>query len=301
MKKGWKVFWIVCIALAVLGSAFCISGALLGATMAGVREIFQDWPEQHGYYASGEYSGDASASGYTEETAEGAESGEAYAQEDGVQENRFMNVQKLEVDVTWLEVWIQQTEENQITVQSELDEEIRNDFFVQQDGEELQIGLKNRDKWEKTHLAAGGVKGTVTIGLPQDQKLQEISLKIGAGTLEADTLLAQELDVELGAGKVYVSDFTAEKMKLECGAGEADITGDAAREVEIECGVGIVTYYASGSQYDYNYKLECGIGTLDVGDNSYSGLGNEHQIDNGSSRKMEIECGIGQVEVAFDE
>ena len=40
MKKRWKVFWIMCISLGILGIALCISGILLGATMETVRGTF---------------------------------------------------------------------------------------------------------------------------------------------------------------------------------------------------------------------------------------------------------------------
>ena len=40
MKKGWKIFWVMCISLGVLGIALCISGIILGATAEKIREVF---------------------------------------------------------------------------------------------------------------------------------------------------------------------------------------------------------------------------------------------------------------------
>ena len=62
------------------------------------------------------------------------------------------------------------------------------------------------------------------------------------------------------------------------------------------------TLLAAGkiTQEDYNYDLECGVGNLDVGSDSYSGLGREKSISNtGADRKVDLECGMGNVSVNF--
>ena len=123
---------------------------------------------------------------------------------------------------------------------------------------------------------------------------------VGEGRLTADHFQAEELKIEVGAGQVYLDSFTADELDLECGAGEADLYGDALKKVKIECGVGTVRYSTAGSREDYDYEVECGIGSVTVGDDTYSGLGSERKINNGGSRKMEIECGIGVVDVSFD-
>ena len=56
----------------------------------------------------------------------------------------------------------------------------------------------------------------------------------------------------------------------------------------------------TGTQDEYNYDLQCGIGNLDIGSDSYSGLGREKHISNASAdRKLELECGMGNVSVSF--
>ena len=46
--------------------------------------------------------------------------------------------------------------------------------------------------------------------------------------------------------------------------------------------------------------MECGVGNLDVGSDSYSGLGREKSISNkGADRKLNLECGMGNISVDF--
>ena len=109
----------------------------------------------------------------------------------------------------------------------------------------------------------------------------------------------QELEIEMGAGTVYLNrDIETEKLSVEMGAGEfADLS---ARKTDGECGLGELDLTLTGTQEDYNYDLECGVGNLDVGSDSYSGLGREKTISNkGADRKLDLECGMGNISVDF--
>ena len=92
---------------------------------------------------------------------------------------------------------------------------------------------------------------------------------------------AREADLEIGTGSMTFADLSARKTDGECGLGELDLT-------------------LTGTQENYNYDLECGVGNLDVGSDSYSGLGREKSISNkGADRKLDLECGMGNISVDF--
>lgn len=298
MKKGWKVFWILCISLSIFAIALCISGILLGATTERIREVFGMYrPEME----ISEYAADA----YFKDDVEGSSSGtpleEASDPENSGGEQFFSNIEELEIDVTCLDVEILQRSGSEIYIDIRgLDDEIREDLVITQKGEKLNVELKNKSKWEKLSNNWYGTKGTLFMQIPEDLYFKEASVKVGAGVLTVDDIYAKELDIEVGAGQVYLNSFTAWELELECGAGEADLYGEIQKEAKIECGVGSVSYTAKGSQEDYDYEVSCGIGSVTVGDDSYSGLGGERKIQNGGSKKMEIECGIGMVDVSFD-
>lgn len=293
MKKGWKIFWVMCISLSVLAIALCISGILLGATAENIQEVFgirhmardgaRDYFEKtHAYL---EDAGDASS--YDAREPEGS-SWEQY----------YSDIQELKIDVSCLQVDIYEGDGSDIIVNTyDVDQEILDDLVIQKKNEELKIEMKNKKRWE---IPDNENRGTLNIQIPPGLRFQEVSVTVGAGVFSASGLCAEELDIEVGAGQVYLHAFTAEELDLECGAGTADLYGDVQKEAKIECGVGQVTYTAEGSQADFDYKVNCGIGSVTVGDDSYSGLGSERKISNGGSKKMEIECGIGLVDVSFE-
>lgn len=294
----------MCISLGILGIALCISGWLLGATMETVRSIFglrdvnarflEDHYENSVREArefSEDYDGEA-------ESYDDANDREYTAPQAGQQ---FSDIRELEIDVTRLDVEILEWDGREILVDTgDMGQDILDDLEISREDGELKIELKNKKKWENLVHSGYEPEGTLLIQIPAGQRFWEASVKVGEGRLTADHIQAEELKIEVGAGQVYLDSFTADELDLECGAGEADLYGDALKKVKIECGVGTVRYSTAGSREDYDYEVECGIGSVTVGDDTYSGLGSERKINNGGSRKMEIECGIGVVDVSFD-
>ena len=287
MKKGWKVFWIICAVLAGLGVLLCLVGAVTGATLTGVRSVLSSAGMDDDLYEWDEKNFGAK---------ENAEEGTGASQSTDV--NEFTDVRELDIEVTYLKVEIEEYEGRAIRVDtSEIDENLRNSLNVQS-GEELKIEIKNKNRWQSLYK---NNTGTLTIQIPADYSFREVSIDIGAGELWIENITASELSINVGAGRAVAERFTADKIEVDCGAGEAEITGAAGREIKIECGVGSTTYHALGSQKDYNYVLECGIGEITVGEDSFSGMARETRIDNNGSITMEIDCGIGEVNVTFEE
>lgn len=108
-----------------------------------------------------------------------------------------------------------------------------------------------------------------------------------------------------GKGTVVVripEDKVFHEMDLEIGAGDASIALLDAKEIKIDVAAGRVTMNLPGKEADYNLDLECGAGQINLGDQSYSGLGSEKKTNNsGATRKLELECGAGQINIDFEE
>ena len=142
----------------------------------------------------------------------------------------------------------------------------------------------------------------VCISYPEDVKLQELEIEMGAGTVYLNRdVETEKLSVEMGAGEFESKNpVTAEEADLEIGTGSMTFADLSAKKISGECGLGELDLTMTGTQEDYNYDLECGVGNLDVGSDSYSGLGREKSISNtGADRKLDLECGMGNVSVNF--
>lgn len=183
----------------------------------------------------------------------------------------------------------------------------------------------------------GKLRGTVYLYLPKGMSLDSIDVEIGAGTLESIGLEANEIDVETdagaavieslygneidvsanagtveiyevtaqsisadaGAGSISIQNLSAEDVELNASAGSLSIEGEVGRNADIECGAGSVSMTLQGMETDYDYRLECAMGEIDINGDEYRGLSNERNIRNGGKGVFDIECSVGSVEIEF--
>lgn len=117
------------------------------------------------------------------------------------------------------------------------------------------------------------------------------------------TQCADKIKINAGVGSVGTVDgiLVCDELDLDCGVGECVIRADIRKKGEIEGGVGSISLTLVGEEQDYNYDIDCGVGSIDIEDNHYSELGNKKKIDNGADRDLEIDCGVGSVEIYFEE
>lgn len=94
-----------------------------------------------------------------------------------------------------------------------------------------------------------------------------------------------------------------EAKELEIGGGVGQITAELIRaeKIDIEGGVGTIDVTVAGKETDYSYDIECGVGSVGVGNSDYSGLGSSKHIENPGNKEIQIECGVGAVEVSFED
>lgn len=142
----------------------------------------------------------------------------------------------------------------------------------------------------------------VTIYIPSNTVLDEININIGACKLDMDELIANSVKINVGAGSLNVNKINAKSAKINCGAGKVSINSATLSKSEIECGVGSININLNGKQDAYNYDITTGIGSINIGDNTYSGFGSTRTIENvNSDNRIKLDCGVGSINVEFKE
>ena len=110
----------------------------------------------------------------------------------------------------------------------------------------------------------------------------------------------ENVDMEIGAGQAEINDLCAESLDIEVGAGQAELMNLDVQYFSATAGAGQITAELVGNEEDYNYDVECGIGEIKIGKNSYGGFGRDTHIENPEAkREMDIECGVGQIAIEF--
>ena len=192
-------------------------------------------------------------------------------------------------------------------------------FYLDNDGE-LHIIAVNVGKNNWNSLTNLSWTGSIIFYVPEGYSYDEVDIEMGAGDLVFDDLIADEISLEVGAGNIKINNVEAKKLEAAAGLGQLEIYGMDVEKLEAEVGMGNLTVQGSlngdgsvecamgnvemmlkGSEQDFNYRLEAAAGNIDLGRSSYSGLGQERRINNGASKKLDVECSMGNISINFIE
>ena len=268
MKRFTKIFLITAAVLGGLG----VLGIGIGLMLGGFP--WQPARFEHQKYETETYG----EKKQDEKKQKGQTSGGPYGTE----------IQTLELDIRYGDVRIAAADGDSISVQAENPGK----YFKEtvEDGDTLVL-LDERPAREKELV--------LTVLLPE-RMLKEISIDLGAGVLSAERLEAQDISMDLGAGQGNVNRVIAgDDAELSVGAGELQVAYFRGNALDVDCGTGRLILCAEGTEADYNYTLECGIGAVQIGERDYSGIGHEESVDHGAAKDIDVECGIGEVTVTF--
>lgn len=145
-------------------------------------------------------------------------------------------------------------------------------------------------------------KRELEIVIPEGMTFDEVDLDIGAAQADMDGFLAESIEIVIGAGQADITNVQANRLEVEVGAGQADLADVDVRELEIEVGMGQLKALVSGAKSDYAYDVECGMGNVSIGNESYGGVAAEHHEENHhADRQIDVNCGMGEVRVNFAE
>lgn len=308
MKKRWKIFWIVCGSMFLIGIICCSVSWGMGTTLTDIAHQF---PYGIGWVSEDKTYSDPDDDDDDDDIDDDIDDEQDDWDDDDDDERRdnmngianilenngkasYKDINSIKSNVYAGSIHLKKgTGTDVITVESiDINEKLGFRAF-EKDGI---LYLTSNKKIKKSNNIG---KGTITVTIPENKAFNEIELNMKAGKLKADQIRTNNLEVNAGAGEVNILDFQAEQAEFVCGAGSVTASGDAGRKLEADCGVGELLLNLKGVKEDYNYDLECGIGEIRCADESYSGFGKDYTIDNHAAKNMEIECGIGQITVKY--
>ena len=284
MKKGTKGMLIAAGVFAVAGIGLCIGGISVAAVETG-ENVFDQADEvirDHAYPLAGLIHFGKSVR--TLDTDWNITDGDTV-------ELEFAS--DLEISLKYDELLFQEYDGDKIRV--EVANDTNKDVVVNESSGKITI--------TDTHSGTSKKKKQVKVSVPAGKKFGSVVMGIDAGTIELDCdLQAEDFSLEAGAGEFSsCGTITAKNCDLQVGAGTLDIDMLDTLDLSAECGTGEISLIMAGKEKDYDYELTCGIGEIDLGDSEYSGFGIEKTISNdGASRSMVLECGMGEIDVEFD-
>lgn len=316
MKKFTKVCLILCGVFLILGIVFCIIGTAAGFQIQQLGQMVREGALS---IVPGNWDGEPDWENSGRDESDWTKNAKAWPADE---------VKNLDIEFDFGTLIIQPSENDSIEVSAEYRSNWKNHTraiqWKMKDGTlELEDAL---DKKILKLFSYSSEDAALIIRIPEGKIFHQVSMDVGAAEVSLETeLAASEIDITLGAGNAVIRENKALTLKADyatleigagsmelggievteletkCGAGDLKLRNVTAQNVDVECGVGQISMEMTGRQEDYNYEVSCGIGQVVVGDASYSGLGQSKQIQNSGNKYMEIDCGIGKIDISFAE
>ncbi len=186
----------------------------------------------------------------------------------------------------------------------------------------LRITYRQNENWPAKMFYDNDIdKQKITLIVPMDAVLDSAVFEFGAADIEMDRIAAKELYVTVGAGQLNAYNLTATELakftvgagtfcaddvvltnaELVCGVGEMDVSGTFSGDSTADCGVGAMEIGVDGEQEAYRGDLNCGLGEIRFGDIGIEGSGKRSYGTSSATSRMDIKCGIGEVDVRFED
>ena len=305
MKKGWKIFWAICGSVAAVGLVLTIVGGVLGASFTGARAAMWKYENKKEHV---EEILEQKEEAFDRDLEERERGKQAQGNFEGSNVLALYDQAKipvdtaniLDIDLPCFQIVLEEieTDVSYITCElSDMPEELEEQLIYVQEGNEQEIMLKNAKRFQN-YFDGVNPPPTLTLQIPAGY-ITQLDISVGMGALEAKNLHVNQLDVEAGAGVVDLDGFTTNALEIEVGTGKVNLAGTVQSKASIDCSMGTVDFQATGRKEDYSYDIECEVGKVTVGDETFGGLAMEKKIMNGGP-VMEIECATGTVNISFE-
>ena len=240
MKKGWKIFWLTCGITLVVGIALLGIGLGMGATMEILKERV---PIKETYSPN-------------------------------IQES-YQGIRELDLDIATGEIKILKApkEQQEITVETQkISKSLK--FKCYEEEGVLNI-TTNKKVWNWIYARNHAQDAKIYIYIPEGYKLEEVEMNLSAGSIYIEDIHTEDLDIDVDAGEVQVDSFLTNDLTMNCDMGLIEALGKTLGDADLESGVGEINFTAIGNETDYNYDLNCDIGSIVCGEREFTEIGSE--------------------------
>ena len=219
----------------------------------------------------------------------------------GASFDTFDNIQSLKVDTGYIQVVIREWDGNEVIVDtSNLSDRAKGRLSVNEIDNALKITQKQYRQRRIWGFRSSNISNEILIiQIPENYEFDNISLITGAGQIDAETIVAKNAYLEIGAGKIGIDKLISEEAHIRVGAGRFNVLGALVERVYINCGVGEVYFQIIGSEDEFDYSIEVGIGEVVFGTKTHAGLGNRVTSNQGLDKFIDVNVGIGSVTIDF--
>lgn len=285
MKKATKIWLIIVVILALLGSVLCISAFAMGLNYKDLSGM-----AEHGLFAF-----DSWFTGF----------GVTDTQKGGLQEHHIENsstthhegnmvvgnsFEHLIIDMDFGSLTVKSTDSQDVYLETDdSDDEKYFELGVTEFG--ITVSNRNETFW----MGADAPKATLYI--PEGMYFEYIELDIDAGGCSIQTALdTVQIFIDVDAGAASVNDMYADWIEIDCDAGSVVYDGQAGTGGTVDVDAGSVELQIKEKAFEnYDYDIDVSAGTLTINEREYSGMDYEEYISHQAEGTWMLTCDVGKI------
>lgn len=161
-------------------------------------------------------------------------------------------------------------------------------LFSSNKDKELIVYVPSDYMFEMVYINSGA--GKINI---EGFNTKELKMDLGAGEAIVSNVISNKTDIDTGTGRVDIHNSKLNDAKFDLGIGSISIGDEITGNCKINSGIGRVELNLSGSEEDYSFDIDKGIGDISLNNRS---LSDGTKTGNGRN-SIEIDGGIGSIDI----
>ena len=98
---------------------------------------------------------------------------------------------------------------------------------------------------------------------------------------------------------MQIDRMQVQDARLEIGMGDCSFEGAISGELDATCDMGNLDFILEGEETDHNYEIDCAMGNIDIGSDSFSAFSTERTLDHQAVDTYRLTCNMGNISVYF--
>lgn len=136
--------------------------------------------------------------------------------------------------------------------------------------------------------------------LPDEMILDDIKIRVDAGTAGIDFLKTKNLDVRVAAGELRGDNISCESSVWTVAAGSIRVDDLTSSDISFSCQAGSIEAKIRGEKDDYQGEIKSDLGSISIDGSEHHSLSSDMRIGSSNSPKtLDADCAVGQIEIRF--
>lgn len=200
---------------------------------------------------------------------------------------QYTGIQALDMELDLANVIIRQGDELDISYEGA--KELAP--VIKTSGEKLIITQTKSNKVKLNSLKQAD--NSITITVPSDGKMTDISVDIDLGNLEISDVSCDKLDLDMSLGSVQLKAVTASEIRVQNDMGNIEAHEPIFEKMDMDCDMGNITLSGIGDMNDYRIEADCSLGSVSINGDSVS---NKYSAGKGD-KTITLKADMGNVEI----